>query len=549
MPARRAIALPLLLLTLPCQADHLSEDPDHVGSDRHTITAEDIPDGAVIGALYFERQNVFNLDDPKENNALYRFLNRWHIVTRESLIRRQIVIEEGDAFDPLRLSESERILRNTRFLWDANIRPVAVDGNRVDVEVATRDVWTLMPDISLGRSGGENTTKIGAEENNLFGRGQLVRLSRLDNVDRSVVSLEFLDNNITKNRWSLYTRYADNSDGRSNEMRFQRPFINLDSRWTAGTTALDQSRITELYSLGDAVADFRESRDYFVLFGGRSRGLVNGKARRYTAGVVYDDRQFSEVSDSSLVPAVPEDRRLVYPYVGFEYVEDSFATESNRNLIGRTEDFYVGLRYAATLGWSDESFGADRDALLYTLSIGDSFGSMESRILFLDLFGSGRRESGRTANAIASGRARFYWHWADKRTFFMTLTGTAGHNLDLDNPVQLGGDSGLRGYPLRYQSGDSRLLFTIEQRFFTDWYPFRLFRVGGAVFADAGRTWGENPVGEENFGWLRDVGIGLRLAPTRASTSKMIHIDVAFPLDGDPSIDTVQVLLEAKRSF
>lgn len=548
MPARRVIAALALLLALPCRADHLTEDPDHVGTDRHTISAEAIPEDAVIGRLIFERQNVFNLDDPKQNNALYRFLNRWHIVSRESLIRRQLVIAEGDEFDPLRLSESERILRNARYLWDANVRPVAVDGNTVDVEVATRDVWTLVPDISVGRSGGENTTRFGLEENNLLGRGQLVRLSRTDNVDRSIVSLEFQDRNITQKRWWLYTRYAENSDGRSNEIRFQRPFINLDSRWTAGTTALDQARNQELYSLGNAVADFREERDYFVLFGGRSKGLVNKRAHRYTAGLVYDDRQFSEVANSTLDPAVPEDRKFVYPYLGFEYVEDSFATESNRNLIGRTEDFYVGLRYSATLGWSDEAFGANRDALLYGFSIGDSWGSMDSRILFLDLIGSGRNESGSTANALATGRARFFWNWADKRTFFITLSGTAGRNLDLDNPVQLGGDSGLRGYPLRYQSGDSRFLFTIEQRFFTDWYPFRFFRVGGAVFADVGRTWGENPVGEENLGWLRDVGIGLRLAPTRA-TSKILHIDLAFPLDGDDSIDSVQILLEAKRSF
>ena len=33
------------------------------------------------------------------------------------------------------------------------------------------------------------------------------------------------------------------------------------------------------------------------------------------------------------------------------------------------------------------------------------------------------------------------------------------------------------------------------------------------------------------------------------SSGKMIHIDVAFPLDGDPSIDDVQFLLESKRSF
>jgi len=29
----------------------------------------------------------------------------------------------------------------------------------------------------------------------------------------------------------------------------------------------------------------------------------------------------------------------------------------------------------------------------------------------------------------------------------------------------------------------------------------------------------------------------------------MIHLDIAFPLDGDSSIDDVQILLESKRTF
>ena len=93
------------------------------------------------------------------------------------------------------------------------------------------------------------------------------------------------------------------------------------------------------------------------------------------------------------------------------------------------------------------------------------------------------------------------------------------------------------------------MLLTIEQRFFTDWYPFRLVRIGGAIFADTGRVWGKNPVGPERSGWLTDVGFGLRFAPTRSSAGKMIHLDIAFPLDGDDSIDSVQILLESKRGF
>jgi hemolysin activation/secretion protein len=115
--------------------------------------------------------------------------------------------------------------------------------------------------------------------------------------------------------------------------------------------------------------------------------------------------------------------------------------------------------------------------------------------------------------------------------------------------MQLGGDSGLRGYPLRYQTGTSRALLTLEQRLYTEWFPWRLFYVGGAVFFDVGRTWGRGAVGEESRGLLKDVGIGLRLGNARGAFGSVLHFDVAFPLDRTPDIDSVQFLVGTKQSF
>jgi hypothetical protein len=52
--------------------------------------------------------------------------------------------------------------------------------------------------------------------------------------------------------------------------------------------------------------------------------------------------------------------------------------------------------------------------------------------------------------------------------------------------LQLGGDTGLRGYPLRYQEGEKRALFTLEQRVYTDWYLFRLVRVAARCSSTTG---------------------------------------------------------------
>ncbi len=505
--------------------------------------------GAIIGDIVLEKRNIFDLSDPKEDKWLYRWANRLHVVTRDHVIRSQVLFEEGDPFSGRVLEETERIVRSNRFIYDARVEPVRYENGVVDVRVTTQDVWSLTPDFSFSRSGGENRTAIGIEETNLLGRGQLLRLKWIDSVDRTSTQFDFEDTNLGSSWVSLFLRIADNSDGESQFLSIVRPFYSLDARGSGGGWLSIDDRRTALYRLGDEAAEYRHQRDYITGFAGWSAGLRDGWVRRWSAGYVYDDNTFSEVIDGSLPAVIPEDRKLVYPYLAVEILQDAFTKTSNANQIGRTEDFYMGTRLTASLGWADESFGADRDALIVSGTLNMGFGSLEKTALLLGGSAQGRREGGDSKNAETSIRARFYHRQSEKRLFFMELSGTAGHDLDLDNPVQLGGKSGLRGYPLRYQTGDSKALFSIEQRYFTDWYPWRLFRVGGAIFADVGRTWGDNPIGERNYGWLRDVGFGLRFAPTRFSTNKVAHLDFAFPLDGDPSIDSVQILLEAKRSF
>jgi hemolysin activation/secretion protein len=150
---------------------------------------------------------------------------------------------------------------------------------------------------------------------------------------------------------------------------------------------------------------------------------------------------------------------------------------------------------------------------------------------------------------LLSASARYYFRQSERRLLFASVGVDQASRPDLDHQVLLGGDNGLRGYPLRYQAGEGRMLFTLEQRWFTHWYPFRLFNVGAAAFADVGRTWGDNPTGTRSLGLLKDVGIGLRLGNSRSASGNVLHIDLAMPLDGDPSIDRVQLLVETKARF
>ncbi len=81
--------------------------------------------GTVIGSITFRRYNVFNLNDPKESNWLYSLANQLHIVTRESVIREQLLFAEGDYYIRARLEERLGIARATRVpvLYGGSVKP------------------------------------------------------------------------------------------------------------------------------------------------------------------------------------------------------------------------------------------------------------------------------------------------------------------------------------------------------------------------------------------------------------------------------------------
>jgi hemolysin activation/secretion protein len=182
-----------------------------------------------------------------------------------------------------------------------------------------------------------------------------------------------------------------------------------------------------------------------------------------------------------------------------------------------------------------------------TAGRGFSNGGVSTLLLTGDF--SGRLENGVVHNGLADASARYYLEQGRNWLFFTTFQASKGWRLDLDNQILLGGDNGLRGYPLRYQDGDARALWTIEQRFFSDWYPFRLFRVGAAVFFDAGRTWGNAPLASPSLGLLKDAGFGLRFGNSRSGLGNVVHVDLAFPFDGDHTIRRVQFLVQTEQSF
>lgn len=505
--------------------------------------------GAVIGEIYFNISDIFNELDPRENKALYRLANKLHIKTKESAVRAQLLFRSGDPYSGRLLAETERTLRRLDYLHDASIRPIAYDGTRVDILVQTRDVWTLQPGISYSRTGGSNEAGVEIEEENLLGYGKNVTVSWSSDVERESLLLQWKDPNVWQSRWQSELSYSTNDDGRLRLVELERPFFSLDTHWSTGTTVFDFTRVDPRYDLGEIVDEFRHDESFAEIRGGWSPGLVDGGSRRWLGGFRYDENRFAVEPDRAPPVVLPPDRKLVYPWAGLAWIEDKYMTTQNLDKIGRVEDLHFGTSFTLQLGWATEALGSDRDAAIVAAAAHTAHAFNEQQLLFVDGNVGGRLESGEIANGRINGVARYYWRWNPKRVFFARVDGSVTEALDPENQVLLGGDNGLRGYPLRYQTGTSSALLTLEQRYYTDWFPFRLFYVGAAVFFDAGRTWGRGAVGEESLGLLKDVGFGLRLGNARGAFGSVLHFDIAFPLDRTSDIDSVQFLIETKQSF
>lgn len=504
---------------------------------------------ARIGYISIDERPLFDVEHQDENTTLSRTANRLHIATREATIADQLLFKSGDHYRASLLQESARILRDTRYLRDAVIRPVAYHDGLVDVVVTTQDVWTLNPGFSFGRKGGKNTGGVEVEDLNFLGMGTQVGIGFTRGLDRDSKTIYYRDRNLGSSWWDLATRYSDNSDGRLAEFGLAHPFYALDTRWASGVALSDDQRTDSRYDLGEIIDQYQAHEKLASLYWGWSAGLVDGWARRYSVGMSYDDITFEDVPGADATRLLPSARHLVYPWFSVEWVQDEFRTERNRDQIEKTEDYSIGWRARAQLGYASSAFGSDRDAYMVSAGAtkGVAFGERQS--MFFDFDTAGRIEEGTLRGAKSALGARYYFRQSPRRVLFLDISAEQGHNLDADQQILLGGDSGLRGYPLRYQAGEGRWLFTAEQRFFTNWYPFQLFNVGAAVFYDMGATWGRDPLGAPSQGLLRDVGFGLRLGNSRSALGNVLHIDVAYPLDGDSSINNVQFLVETRKSF
>src|SRR6185295_19150987 len=116
---------------------------------------------------------------------------------------------------------------------------------------------------------------------------------------------------------------------------------------------------------------------------------------------------------------LPADRRLVYPWAAVEWVQDSFLITRNRDQIEKTEDYSLGWRARAQLGFASTAAGSDRDAFVIDSQVSKGTSLSERQSILFDAGAHGRVEDGVLEGATLGIGGRYYFRQSPRRLFFM----------------------------------------------------------------------------------------------------------------------------------
>jgi len=501
----------------------------------------------IIGDIYIENNEVFDFSKEKENTWLHRTANYLHIETKVAVIKQQLLFQQGDVYNQLLVDETERLLRANRYIKSARIVPMRICDDKVELSVITTDSWTLTPGISFSRSGGVNKTSISIEEHNVFGYGKQLSLDRKTNSDRNQNILLYEDNNLFSSRNVLSAQYQDNSDGRIYSIRTGLPFYQFSSQKAWNVSVSSSTWEEAIYEQGVLTNTIGKQNKHFNTFYAWADSSSPTSVNRYRIGWSYDDDTSFE---TEIPPTIQIPANTIYssPFIGWQYKKLHYIKRTDLFGVGVdvTEDISIGYNADVQLGWINKKWGATDNFLSVATSYSRGFQPSNKQLALWELNIRGLLGNNTTKDAIISVRSDWYL-FHNKRSrlhFFGTIE--AGNNLSIDNQLDIGGDSGLRGYPLKYQTGNRKFLLSVEDHYFFDWYPLRMLKTGVSAFADIGSAWVSKTGSRKT---LRDIGFGFLLASTRQSRNKVLRIDFAFPLDDSDSVDSFQILVGTQFSF
>ena len=514
----------LACLSLCAASVHGQDEPD---TEQRRIREIRID----IASIYTEEQ--------AKASSWKSFTNRHNTPPHESVIRTEILFEEGDVLDQELLDASERSLRRFKFLNGADIVVVPVDDKTVDVEIRIKEAWTLEPGMNIAGGGGLQKISAHLIEFNLLGRGKKLYAEAIYESDvGTTAKFGYSDYQLFNTRWVGNTTYKTGPLIDAFFAQARMPLYSPDSIWSYGGSAYQADEIARLFEDGEESSRYGKDQVRLKGFATRSFGQ-RYKKTNLKVGLQYLDIDYSTLGTETTTPP-PQDQSNLTPTVSLSTGQTKWVQNTYIDKMGMTEDDWLGFRYGGKIGYGiplDDSLEL-WDVTTYVFK-NMAFAHRQRLNFYVAVTSEVVR------NTYVSGKATYYKNFS-RHTLAVNFKTAFGYELDSSRQFQLGADSGLRGYPARQFTGQKLMLLNIEDRQF--WGEFSLgpkFALGTVIFVDAGNVWKEDQ--DVDQGDLHcSAGVGLRLGMSNMPKQPILRIDVGWPISGD---DGYQFTIGAEQHF
>jgi hypothetical protein len=523
-----------------------------------TDAPRDCPGGA-ISFVYIDNQAMFNAEDPELDGRVrfaYRLANALHFRTRESVIRRELLFDPGDCYDPFRLSESERLLRAWDIFANVDVFGVLQPDSTWHVIVSTRDEWSTRVDVRVRVDNGIELQGVRVFETNLLGRAHALGAFYYQREVRRDYGMSYYTPQLVNTRWDFGAAVGRTRAGTFFSEAIGYPFLGEIGHW-GGRQAFSRNDQYFEYIARDATELdsphlLLQMREKFFDMSALRRIGDRGHMTLLGAGVTAEQLTYPgrvesapagdfgrrTLADSAAAAAVLEKARSLEAVRASVLVgrrDVSWLTRRGLDSMRGEQDVRLGTEIGLVAGRSIPAFARDDD-WRFTLSTYAGFEHFGAFVV-ARARGDARYEMDDASDAgwqdvLADAELLAYWRRARLPRHTLVLRAAAAGAWHTRTPFQLtlGGERAVRGYDFERYPGGRRLVLNMEDRIYLGW-PFRdLFDAGLTVFGDVGRIWpGDVPFGGDS-GWRAAAGLGLRTSfPAGGRTA--YRFDFAWPVE------------------
>lgn len=498
----------------------------------NALELAELPEGKRIAWIRVVRDEVF-----VEDEVWPTFLNWFHGTTREEVVRRELLFQEGDPYVDARVEESMRNLRGMAIF--ALVRIAAVhtsEPGAVGVVVHTRDLWSLRAETGFNFSTIIDTFTLRLTERNFLGRNkalaaEFVLLPRSYRMEQQYLARRVWGSTVQLQEavGVVFNRDTREAEGTTWLLKFGEPYFNLKQRWSwTGSFRYDNYISRRLrgreillfpYGANDDPNGPHAQRLWRQQVGS---GYVGGYLRlgerfKQTWGLGWDVRyqHANPVADTMLVPELreafaaylPRNRTESGPSVSYDILIPQFQKFVNLTTYGQTENVRVGPSASLTSRVPLRAFGSNSNSWVYTATAGYVL-AVGGFLFEAGVSGRMRYERQRVTDqrleTVLRGATPVLF---GAFRFVSRVTWDGRQNDTARTFVTLGASNGLRGYTSGTvgAEGGSKLLANFELRSLP--IEWQAVHVGAVMFYDTGSVY----TGLSGLTMHHAAGVGLRV--------------------------------------